>query len=891
MGRGTSPLHAMKPHLRRILAPLALGLLVPAAAAQCRTLAPSFAAAPGPLYGAAVADFGGGPELFVLDRSQGPAPAQNFGRVLRWTGAGWEEWFRTTQSPGVTPLYISQLIAGTDTGGSMMALVEVHSIAGLNPPGRVWRFDGSTWTAIGDFTGLPEIALVDEGSGPQLVAFGEFFQVSGAPIDDLARWNGSAWSGYGAGPGSATRSVAMFDSGGGPQLHAGTVLNGVTRWNGSSWSTLGPVLVGSPTDLEVLDAGLGPRLYATMNSSPTNAALLRWDGVTWQPLFGLPARVDNATVVDLGGGPRLYLAGQTGASNAFQINSFDGTSYALIGAVSGTARVLEPWPTPGGPRLLAAGALSAVDGLGMRGLASWDGAAWSYLGGPCPDGRVAALCAHDFGSGPQLVVGGEFLRPQGHPSMPRAARWTGAGFADLGNSMPSGLYALCSADVAGTPTLFAAGDLNGQVGSDFDGLARWNGTGWQQVGSGLGAGLGSVGLALIGHDDGSGPALFVGGQFTVGGGGPGERIARWNGTSWWPLQSGVNDYVNALARYDEGAGAKLFAAGEFTSASGVGAARIARWNGSGWSALGAGLDAPVLTLCTFDDGAGEQLYAGGTFTSAGGTPVQYLARWNGTSWSDVPGGGSNGVILSLCVHDDGRGPALYVGGGFGTIGGITAYNLARFDGSGWEAVGSGFDNAVRALASFDDDGDGDAELFIGGDFQNTATASYSYFARLEGCPHHEAFCSGDGLLADHTTPCPCGNIGLTGRGCANPFDPNGALMEASGSTSADTLVLACSGTPLTAFGVYMQHDALDDRVFHDGVLCAGGNLIRLRNRSAVLGESTFPNSTDTQTLSQRGQVTPGSGATRYYALFYRSASPTFCPPATANVTNGIRVVW
>jgi hypothetical protein len=38
-------------------------------------------------------------------------------------------------------------------------------------------------------------------------------------------------------------------------------------------------------------------------------------------------------------------------------------------------------------------------------------------------------------------------------------------------------------------------------------------------------------------------------------------------------------------------------------------------------------------------------------------------------------------------------------------------------------------------------------------------------------------------------------------------------------------------------------------------------------------------------------VTTGSGALRYYSLFYRSAAPTFCPPATANVTNGIRVVW
>ena len=47
----------------------------------------------------------------------------------------------------------------------------------------------------------------------------------------------------------------------------------------------------------------------------------------------------------------------------------------------------------------------------------------------------------------------------------------------------------------------------------------------------------------------------------------------------------------------------------------------------------------------------------------------------------------------------------------------------------------------------------------------------------------------------------------------------------------------------------------------------------------------------TTTLSQRGFVTPGSGALRHYSVFYRSSAATFCPPATANVTNGVRVIW
>ena len=35
----------------------------------------------------------------------------------------------------------------------------------------------------------------------------------------------------------------------------------------------------------------------------------------------------------------------------------------------------------------------------------------------------------------------------------------------------------------------------------------------------------------------------------------------------------------------------------------------------------------------------------------------------------------------------------------------------------------------------------------------------------------------------------------------------------------------------------------------------------------------------------------GSGVTRIYTGFYRNAAAAFCPPATFNGSNGIRIVW
>jgi hypothetical protein len=156
-----------------------------------------------------------------------------------------------------------------------------------------------------------------------------------------------------------------------------------------------------------------------------------------------------------------------------------------------------------------------------------------------------------------------------------------------------------------------------------------------------------------------------------------------------------------------------------------------------------------------------------------------------------------------------------------------------------------------------------------------------------------AFCFGDGSLTDHTTPCPCGNNGAAGNGCGHSFDPNGANLTANGMTVTDDVQLVSSNEPGSSFTLFMQHDATGDTTFHDGVLCAGGTLIRLRGRGAVLGSASFPNPLwdSSITLSQRGSVTVGSGARRFYAAWYRNASTSFCPPATANVTNGWVIDW
>jgi len=296
----------------------------------------------------------------------------------------------------------------------------------------------------------------------------------------------------------------------------------------------------------------------------------------------------------------------------------------------------------------------------------------------------------------------------------------------------SSVHALTAHDDGSGPALYAGGSFTTAGGVAASRIARWDGTSWSVLGSGMN---GSV-RALTVHDGGGGPALYAGGDFTTAGGVAASRIARWDGTSWAALGSGMNlvggdndANVNALTVHDNGGVPALYAGGEFTTAGGVAASRIARWDGTSWSALGSGVAGRVYALTDHDDGSGPALYVGGEFFTVGGVAARMIARWDGTSWSAL-GSGMNLQVDALTVHDDGSGPALYAGGFFTTAGGVAASRIARWDGTSWSTLGSGMDSGVYAL-KVHDDGGGPA-LYAGGSFSRALDSGDSYLAKW-GC--------------------------------------------------------------------------------------------------------------------------------------------------------------
>jgi hypothetical protein len=254
----------------------------------------------------------------------------------------------------------------------------------------------------------------------------------------------------------------------------------------------------------------------------------------------------------------------------------------------------------------------------------------------------------------------------------------------------------------------AAGNINANA------IARWNGSSWSALGSGMNNGnLSAVVRALAV----SGTNLYAGGQFTTAGGVSATNIAQWNGSSWSALGPGLNNVVNFGVTALAVSGNLLYAGGDFTTAGGSPANSIAQWNGSSWSTLGSGMDNEVDALVV----SGGTLYAGGNFTTAGGVAANSIAQWNGSSWSAL-GSGMNNEVDALVVS----GGTLYAGGWFTTAGGNGANYIAQWNGSSWSALGSGMNNDVYALAV------SGSMLYAGGAFTTAGGNGANYIAQWNG---------------------------------------------------------------------------------------------------------------------------------------------------------------
>jgi len=674
--------------------------------------------------------------------------------------AGWEPTFGP--HPGMNAAVRVLAVLDDGSGPALYAGGDFTSARGV-AANHVAKRTGSSWSALGDgVNGLVRaLTVLDLGGGPSLYAGGDFTMAGGVAANHIARWDGTAWSALDTGLDGVVQALAVFDDGSGPRLYAGgdfsiaggRLAPGIASWDGTRWSAVGSGMSGtqghSVQALLVADDGNGPALYAGGAFDTPASNVAKWDGSSWS---GLGAGVGSCfiecnyvsalAVFDDGGGPALYAGGffsQAGGGAASNIARWDagGSSWSPLGSgvpSGGSVRALAAFDVGNGPMLCAGGTFQVAGGVSASAIASWDGSSWSALGSGMNNAlqgspQVSTLTVFDGGDGPTLYAGGDF-DTAGGKSASGFAKWDGSSWSgddEPGRGLNRPVFASTVFDDGSGPALFAGGLFTMAGGVEANYVAKWNGSSW----SALGQGLNNWVAALTVFDDGSGPALYAAGDFTSAGGVVAGYVARWDGSSWSAVGSGMTSSVSALAVFDDGSGPQLYAGGLFLFAGGVSARRVARWDGSSWSALGSGMDGGVDALTVFDDGNGQALYAGGTFSTSGGVTTNRIARWDGSSWSALGGGVPGGYVAALTTFDDGRGPALYVGGyTFTTAGGVPASRIAKWDGTSWSGLGSGMNDAVLALTTHDD-GSGQA-LYAGGRFTTAGGVTASRIAKWDG---------------------------------------------------------------------------------------------------------------------------------------------------------------
>lgn len=134
--------------------------------------------------------------------------------------------------------------------------------------------------------------------------------------------------------------------------------------------------------------------------------------------------------------------------------------------------------------------------------------------------------------------------------------------------------------------------------------------------------------------------------------------------------------------------------------------------------LEAAIDSGIVFAIAAND---TGIVVGGFFVSADSLIANNIAIWDGTRW-DVLGSGANGAVRAIVIQDTN----IYIGGAFDTVGGIFANHVAKWDGHQWSALDSGVSGVVYSLAY------GENKLFAGGRFSNADTTLTNNIAYWDG---------------------------------------------------------------------------------------------------------------------------------------------------------------
>jgi trimeric autotransporter adhesin len=448
--------------------------------------------------------------------------------------------------------------------------------------------------------------------------------------DYVAKWNGTAWAGLGnngAGNGSiaspsSAYGVALALSGSNVLLgglfydvnNGGTVLtqaDNLAQWNGTAWSSVGSTVSGALTDVVYAVAISGTNVYVGGNfqnvenngvNIPEADYIAKWDGTKWSAL-GSDGSGDGS------------LSNEVYAITVSGSNIYVGGNFSSVMNSNGNYVV-------GGDTIVR------WDGTQWHGLGN-DGSGNGPIGGRVFAIAVSGSNVYAGGIFGSVTNNGTVLNNADYIAKFNGTTWSalgdnGAGEGSLNNSVYAVAVIGANVYVGGS---FDNVNNNGAVLPEADYIAKWNGSSWSALGNnGAGGGALNSSVYVLAA---SGANLYAGGSFyNVSNNGTeipeADYIAKWDGSQWSALGSNgagngaLQDSVYAIAV----SGLDVYAGGYFTDTQNNNATinpadYIAKFDGTNWSALGnngagdGALNTGVLSIAV----SGLNLYAGGWFTN------------------------------------------------------------------------------------------------------------------------------------------------------------------------------------------------------------------------------------------------------------------------------------
>jgi len=336
-------------------------------------------------------------------------------------------------------------------------------------------------------------------------------------------------------------------------------------------------------------------------------------------------------------------------------------------------------------RMILAGTFTrARDNEILTGVASYSTGSLTSLGcgfewdcvSPIGMGALANPIVSIVSWGGELYAGGSFTSSNG-VILNNVARFDGSNWQPLLSGCDGPVYSLR----AYSDGLYAAGWFTNADTVVANGLARWDGAQWHRV-------FDLPDITPFDQTNAINDLFFFQGELYIGGKFAGLNdmncIAKYDGAQWGKVGTGqgflgVYAGVNRFAEHD----GKLYIAGSFSDYPPYGNAQnpgsgIVAWDGQNWYDLEGGTRDAYNAAITSVEWYNDTLYCCGPFDSIGGIQAWQLAKWDGTRWcSMLPPNYTNNRIQSLTHCQD----TLYVAGAFTLCGADSVFRLAKWVGA------------------------------------------------------------------------------------------------------------------------------------------------------------------------------------------------------------------